>query len=321
MKKTIILLSLGLSFTKFYFAQESYDFQNDPLQNGWTYYDNYNSIPNAGFSFNSVEQALNFNLTTGPQNSLISKTLDESLSSNYCVSFSITPTTNNSNTFFPFLLAADKLIGNDPHPWRMNAVGGSAGDLQNLDIIGIEVFGMQIRFVHRNDNINSNIIQSLSTPFFMEANIEYHIKITVENNVTAIVEVSNTSDFSTILSSSNFSIPALDAMTELYIANGNGNSSSLQNGLLDDYKLSNGCKLNTEPILKEQFSLLFNTESNQLMVSSEQNVEFITIFDLSGKLIGNYKFNENHLDLGFLKSGMYLASIENHPTKLLFVKI
>lgn len=321
MKKTFILLSLGFSFTKFYFAQEVYDFQNDPLQNGWTYFDNFNSIPNPGFSFNSGEQALNFNLTTGIENSFISKTLDESLSNNYCVSFSINPSSINSNTFFPLLLAAEKLIGIDPHPWRKNANGGSVGELQNLDIIGIEVLGMQIRFVHRNDNLNSNIIQSLNVPFYMEENTKYYVKLSIENNTSATVEVSNLDDFSSILATSTYTIPNLDVMTEIYIANCNGNSNTFQNGMLDNYKFSNGCTLNTKMISKEEIKLKFNIENNQLSTTTVNDLEFVSIFDSSGKLVGNYKLNDNIIDLSFLNSGIYIASIENKQHNLRFIKM
>lgn len=322
MKKKLILISaVLLSNINGLVAQETYSFENDPLANGWTYYDNYNSQPNPGFSHNSTNQALNFELNTGVEVSFLNRTLNNELTSDYCVYFSILPTETNYNTFFPLLLAESKLTGNDLHPWRKNATNGVVGDFQNLDIIGVEVLGLQIRFVHRNDNNANNLIQSLNTPFYMVANQKYYVKLSVVNGTQASITISNNSAFSSVLAESTYTIPMLNNMNEIYIANCNGNSNTSQFGLLDDYTFSEGCTLNIHSEVNEEPKIVYNIESELIEIESNKSFEKVTVYDVTGKKVSTQIISNNTFSLKGMNAGFYSFVFDDKYPAGSFVKL
>lgn len=238
MKTTLLLTFLNiLSGVQ---AQTVYDFSSDPLSNGWTYYDDYASNPYPGFEYDAVNNRIDYQLNTTVDISILHTQLSSSLSADYCVSFQITPTNNsNYNTFFPLILTPYEVTGTDLHPWRQNAISAStAGPMQDIDFLAIEVFSSELRFFNRDGaNLTGSSIQSMSPQFQMQNNLTYWVKLEISNTTTATVSVYQDAGFNTMLGSTSFTIPALDAMNHLYIANSNGNSSCTQFGYLDDYRI------------------------------------------------------------------------------------
>lgn len=226
-------------------SQLIYDFSVDPLVNGWNYYDDYSSLPYPGFSHDVANENIEYSLINETEISFLHTQLPNALGQNYCVSFKITPTNaSNYNSFFPLLLTPVVPSGSDLHPWRQNAPSSStAGPHQNLDLIGVEALGLQVRFVHRdNDIVNSTTIQAFSSPFYMVDNQDYWIKLTVTNSTNAELAIYQDATFSNLLASQLYTIPVLSNMNHLYIANCNGNSSTIQYGLLDEYRI-NDCEV------------------------------------------------------------------------------
>lgn len=275
-------------------SQILYDFSNNPLSEDWSYYDNYGSSPTAGFSYNSTNQSINYALGTGTEISIFHRELPATLRNNYCVSFQITPTSSgNYNTFFPLLLSPVEITGTHLHPWRQNAPNPyTSGPHQNMDLLGIEVFGNQIRFVHRNDNVTgSTTIQSLNPQFDMQANMSYWVQLEVINSTTVDVQVFANGNFVNNIAQDQFTIPVLEDMNHLFIANCNGNSNTNQYGLLDNYRINQCLILELEEPVESfevlELNLYPNPASSKITVEipNLKDHVIVEIVDHQGRIV------------------------------------
>lgn len=232
-------------------AQTIYDFSSNPLTNGWTYYDDYGSVPSTGFEYNTNDARIDYHLTTGFDVCILHTQLAATLTKDYCVTFQITTTNlNNDNTWFPLALTPYELTGTDLHPWRKNAINQVAGAMQNIDFLAVEVNDNELRFFNRdNDILTGTSIQSMTPPFMLQTNTTYWVKLEISNTTTATLSVYQDAGFNTQLGSSTFTIPVLDDMNHLYIANGNGNNTTNQYGYLDDYRIDICSGLGLENVL------------------------------------------------------------------------
>lgn len=240
---TYLLLFISTSSS----SQVLYDFSTNPFLNGWFYYDTFGSSPNAEFSYNALYQRIDYNIFTSTDISIFHRQLPFALTTDYNVSFQITPTsTLNYNTFFPLILTPYEITSPGFHPWRENAISQvQAGGMQNLDFLAMEILSNEVRLFSRNDDIISpNLIQSLNPPFYLQVNQSYWIALIISNSINAEVKISSDANFNTILASSTFVIPMLDSMNHIYIANSNGNTGCVQQGFLDDYKVISGPTVN-----------------------------------------------------------------------------
>lgn len=245
--KLLILFTI-ISFTFSSWTQTLYDFSSDPLTNGWSYYDTYSTSPE--FEYNATSERIDYDIYTSTDISILHRQLPVTLSENYCVSFQITPTnSSNYNTFFPLILTPFEITSPGVHPWRQNATSpSSAGGMQNLDFLAIEVFSNQIRFFSRNNNIGgANLIHPFSPPFYMAVNNHYWVELIISDYTTAEITVYDDAGFTSAIASASYTIPLLDDMNHLYIANSNGNSGCTQEGYLDDYHI-NYCNSPSDPI-------------------------------------------------------------------------
>lgn len=233
-----ILLILLLNITLLASSQVVYDFSNNPTTNGWTYYDNYSSNPTAAFTYDATNERIQYSFNIGVEIALLHRALPSQLANNYCVSLKITPTnSNNYNSWFPLILTPSEQLGTHLHPHRQNAINPTtAGPFQNLDFLAIEISDDQLRLCYR-DNNNSNTYLPMTPAFNLNINYAYWIKLEVINSTSVELSVYQDENFNTLLATTSYSIPALESMNHLYIANNNGNSTSTHNGYLDDYKI------------------------------------------------------------------------------------
>lgn len=318
MKKLILLSLLGIA--PILNSQVWYDFTADPLTNGWSYYDDYASPGTPDFNHNMANGNIEYALTNNTQSSIFHTQLDSTLSKDYCVSFKITPTdVNNYNSFFPLLLAPYEIGGSDPHPWRMNGISPSTcGAIQNLDLIGVMIQGTEIQFLHRdNDIVTGTTVQSFSSPFNMQTNYDYWIKLDVSNTTTVNFSVYQDAAFTNQLATETFTIAILDDMNHLYIADGNGNSTTTQFGILDDYKV-NMCSvegLEEEIIAEDNLYVYPNPVSNVTNVDLPANhgYDLLKVMDFQGKLIMTQAISEFEqtvaIDCETLAAGSYFVTL------------
>lgn len=236
-------------------SQTLYTFSSDPLSNGWTYFDDYNSTPYPGFEYDAANQRIEYKLQTTVDASFVHIDLPEVLSENYCVSFKITPTnSNNYNTFFPLILTPYELTGTDLHPWRQNPISSTvAGPMQNIDFLALEVMSSQVRFFNRDNDINSpTMIQSLVPEFYLSTGVSYWVELEITNSTEATVRIFSDAAMSNQLASTSYIIPLLDDMTHMYISNSNGNTSCTQFGFLDDYSINRCSTLDLNELFMSQ---------------------------------------------------------------------
>lgn len=314
MKSTIYLLLLGIVCSVHTFAQQTFDFFLDPETTGWEY---YSDVQSGGFSYAGGQGAINYSIITGTGSQFYHRDLDPILRNNYCVSIKIMPYENNYNTFFPLLLTEAEQQGPNYHPWRENPIGMAAGPLQNLDLIGIEVFGMEIRFVHRNDNLSpGSIIQSLTPACIMSSGGAYWVRLEVSNVTNADIRVFTDEAQTQQIASGQFTIPALEDLTHLYIANGNGNSNTSQYGVLDDYIINN-CFLETTEELIQPEALVFpnpadGTATIELSHSFDE-IAGIRVIDYSGRIMYQSEVAAGEqnisLPLTHFSNGTYIVDI------------
>ncbi len=238
--KTFLSILLILLLSSVVDAQSIYVFSVDPLSNGWSYYDDYGSSPYPGFGYNSANERIDYKLTTSVDASFIHTQLSSTLSKDYCIRFEITPAnSNNYNTFFPLILTPYEVTGTHLHPWRQNPISPSAaGPMQNIDFLAVEVYSSELRFFNRNGNqLTGSSIMSMNPTFQMQANTTYRVELEISNSTTATLSVYQDAGYTNLLGSSTYSIPVLEDMNHLYIANSNGNSNCTQFGYLDNYNI------------------------------------------------------------------------------------
>ncbi|MCO5260597.1 MAG: hypothetical protein M9916_10680 [Crocinitomicaceae bacterium] len=264
-------------------SQTIYDFSNNPFSSGWNYYDDYNSSPNAGFTYDAINERINYSLNTSVEVSFLHTQLSNPLSKNYCIVFEITPTNaNNYNTFFPLILTPNQVTGSDIHPWRKNKINSNtAGPVQSVDFIAIEIFSNELRFFNHTASNTTNVsIQSMSPAFHLTANTSYWVKLEVMNQTTAIITIYSDYSLNNVLAFSQFTIPVLEDMNHLYIANSNGNSYCTQYGHLDNYYINMCGRLDIEKLQFERTKKrvkIINFMGQE--VHEQSNTPLIYIFD------------------------------------------
>lgn len=284
MKKIYLTIS-SLSIVLFSFSQTiTYDFNQDPLANGWS------SVIDAGsgngITYNSSQQNVLVDISTGVEKNFIHTTLPYTLKDHFCVSFKIRPEAYNQNSFFPLILTPTSLPQPNDHPWRMNTPDGSTvGAIQTMDLLGVFVTHMEIKFINRNDNtINANSIVSYSSPFYMNPNTDYWVKLELVNPTSTRLTVYSDAAMTNELRNQLFVTPVLDAFNELYIANCNGNSYTSIVVKLDDYVI-NKCSVVgvQEQTMNENTWVIFpNPTVNSFEINGSNQIESIQVFDMKG---------------------------------------
>lgn len=321
MKKSTILLLSILSLSTISAQTITYDFSQDPFANGWTSVTEPGS--GNGVYYESVNQRLRYDVTTGVENNFIHRTVPYALNDQFCVSFKVHPDTTNYNAFFPLLLAPNNLTGSDIHPWRMNAnQDGSAGNPQNLDIIGVMFSSMEIKFVNRNGNTyNASSLVSFTQPFSMTSNTDYWIKLegvsATEARLSVYLDAAMTIDVRDQL----FTIPDLASFNELYIANCNGNTATNQWGTLDDYVI-NRCSVAAIAeiaVSLEEWELFPNPSTDLVTIRLDENAKqlsSILLIDGNGKTVVNQLVDQSNteysIDISTLSTGVYTVVLNGN---------
>ncbi len=219
-----------------------YDFTQDPLQTGWTSIHNNNTQGSGqGVFYNSGSNNVEFNVETGTGYNILHRTLPTTLQDQFSVSFEITLTGPNSSTFFPLLLTPNALPASDPHPWRHGLFPqGQAGGHQNLDLLGVTLNGREPMLVNRVGT--SAVVTPFSQPLQLGTNRTYYIRLekVCENTVLfgVYLEAAMIYDNTSLEREEYITINPIADMNELYIANGNGNFVTDQNGFLDNYAVT-----------------------------------------------------------------------------------
>lgn len=296
MTKTISLFSFILVSLVINAQSVVYDFSQNPLSNGWS------SIIDAGsgngITYDASGQQIQFDITTGVNKNFIHRTLPSELKEPFCISFKIRPEASNQNSFFPILLTPNSLSGPNDHPWRMNTPDNfTAGAIQTLDLLGVFVTHMEIKFINRNDNnVPAGSIVSFTQPFNMSANTDYWVKLEVIDALNTRLSVFSNEAMTSTLRTQIFTTPDLDPFNEIYIANCNGNSATSIYGKLDDYRINN-CnvafvnELNTE---NDSWQLFPNPSSSVFEVKGTKKVKMITVYDLKGSKVVNESIINNN---------------------------
>lgn len=315
MNKITLLLTASLS-SCFLVAQTiTYDFSQNPLANGWTSVIEPGS--GNGITYDASGQQIQFDITTGVENNFIHRTLPYSLSDLFCVSFKIHPDATNQNSFFPLMLSPNAMSGSDIHPWRLNAnPNGSAGNPQNLDLLGVCVTNMEIKLLNRNGNVvDASSLLSFSQPFNMTANTDYWIKLEVEDATHTRLYVYSDAAMSNELRNQLFTTPDLDPFNEIYIANCNGNSTTFIVGKLDDYVI-NKCSVadieETESF-NPNWQLYPNPATNAFEIDGIETIDQIAVYDMKGEKVSvSSVITANHasVDVGTeIVNGIYMVEI------------
>lgn len=315
MKKTALLLTVSLSSCVLVAQTVTYDFSQDPIANGWTSVIEPGS--GAGITYDASGNQLSFDITTGVENNFIHRTLPYSLNDRFCVSFKIHPDTTSQNTFFPLLLSPNAMSGSDIHPWRLNAnPNGSAGNPQNLDLLGVCVTNMEIKFLNRNGNsfISSSLL-SFTQPFEMSPDTDYWVKLESEGPTQARLSVFSDQNMTIELRNELFTMPDLESFNEIYIANCNGNWTTNQIGKLDDYviNLCSVADLEETAITAPVWQMYPNPSTNVFEINGTETIDRILVYDMKGDKVSftsSIVDNSASVELSNdLVNGVYLVEI------------
>ena len=103
-------------------------------------------------------------------------------------------------------------------------------------------------------------------------------------------------------------------------ADGNGSylqliSTDLDNSLASSWEASDDVKLSTNEFSQTSNINVYPNPFNSILdISSNENIESIVIFDVSGKMVKSYNVNANeiHLDLSVLSKGFYFLKTTNN---------
>jgi hypothetical protein len=315
MKKITLLLTASLSSCVLVAQTVTYDFSQDPIANGWTSVIEPGS--GAGITYDASGNQLSFDITTGVENNFIHRTLPYSLNDRFCVSFKIHPDATNQNTFFPLLLSPNAMSGSDIHPWRLNAnPNGSAGNPQNLDLLGVCVTNMEIKFLNRNGNLfDASTLLSFTQPFNMTANVDYWIKLEVEDATHTRLYVYSDAAMSNELRNQLFTMPDLESFNEIYITNCNGNSGTYIVGKLDDYiiNLCSVADIEETAIAAPVWQMYPNPSANVFEINGTETIDRILVYDLKGDKVSftsSIVANSASVELSNdLVNGVYLVEI------------
>jgi len=313
MKKLTLLIASFIYLISVNSQTVTYDFSQDPLSNGWTSVIDPGS--GSGITYDASGQQIGFNITTGVQKNFIHRSLPYELKDQFCASFKIRPMANNQNSFFPLIFTPNSLVGSNNHPWRMNTPDmSSAGAIQNLDLLGVFITHMEIKFINRNDNVvNSNSIMSFTQPFYMTSNTDYWVKLEVVSATSTRLIVYSDATMMTELRNQLFTTPDLDPFNEIYIANCNGNSGTSIYGKLDDYVI-NHCSVATVQEIHstiDEWNLFPNPSSSIFELNGDKNIDNIIIYDLKGaKISCEILINKNTASFAIEnENGVYIIEI------------
>lgn len=311
--RTTLLFVLCAQFAHFTHAQVVYDFAQDPLSTGWFSVIDPNS--GNGITYDAVGEQIQFEITTGVKKNFIHRTLPSELKEPFCVTFKIHPEANNQNSFFPLALTPNSLSGPDDHPWRMNTPdNSSAGPIQTLDLLGVFVTDMEIRFINRNDNVvSSSSIASFTQPFNMSPNTDYWVKMEVIDAFNTRLSVFSDSTMMSVLRDQIFPTPDLDPFNEIYVANCNGNSSTNILGSLDDYTINDCGFVFLEETIGENdaWSVYPNPFSSVFELTGTKNIAAVAIYNVMGSIVSaEVILNKNHVSLKLEdENGIYFVKV------------
>jgi hypothetical protein len=311
------LFSFSSIFLTFALNAQSvvYDFVQNPLSNGWS------SVIDAGsgngITYDASSQQIQFDITTGVNKNFIHRTLPSELKEPFCISFKIRPEASNQNSFFPMLLTPNSLSGPNDHPWRMNTPDNfTAGAIQTLDLLGVFITHMEIKFINRNDNnVPAGSIVSFTQPFNMSPNTDYWVKLEVIDALNTRLSVFSDESMTSTLRTQIFPTPNLDPFNEIYIANCNGNSATSIYGKLDDYRINNCNVAFVDELNAENDSwLLFpNPSSSIYELKGTKKIDLITVYDLKGSKVVHESIINNNLASVILNdandNGVYILEI------------
>lgn len=311
--KTTLLIVLCAQFAHLTHAQVVYDFAQDPFLTGWSSVIDPNS--GNGITYDAIGEQIQFDITTGVKKNFIHRTLPSELKEPFCVTFKIHPEANNQNSFFPLALTPNSLSGADDHPWRMNTPDNvSAGPIQTLDLLGVLVTHMEIKFINRNDNVISpSSIASFTQPFNMSSNTDYWIKLEVIDSLNTRLSVFSDAAMTNMLRDQIFPTPDLDPFNEIYIANSNGNSGTSISGKLDDYTINSCVFTFIEETTEENdsWSVFPNPSSSIFELTGKKNIATVAIYDVMGAIVSSdIIVNKNHASLELEdENGIYFVKV------------
>ncbi len=303
-----------------------YHFEDASYTDDWDYYDNFSSIPEASFTYDAINERIRYDVTTGTETSFMRVALNDSIGGFYGVfdhyysaSFKITPDNGNTSSFIPLLLSADSLTQPNNHPWRTDNAGGGAGALQDLDILGINISGSEVRLISRDDD-NSATTVSFTSPFMMTAEEDYWIRIESSGATEVIMSVYSDEDMLDELASQEITIPSLKSFKFLYLANSNGNTASDQHGYLDDYIVKKGdvdnVVLHTFTNDLENPFVSPNPVSERLFLSDELNFNNLNIYNSQGmKESASVNQESKTIDVSEMSAGLYILTDGVHSIK------
>lgn len=228
MKKTIILLAAA--FASWSAAAQTFNFSNDPATSGWTVV----NTPGVGWTWDNPNDEMDYNITTGTGNNFLHRPTPFVLGDQFSVSFRLRTGANQNNTFFPLMLTPNALAGPaNMHPWRLDPTP-AAGALQNIDLLGVGITNQRVSLLARLGNTGTGLT-SFTNPLDLTANTSYWFLLERICETTVRLRVFSNAAMTTTLRDETFTIPSLANMSEIYIANCNGNSSTNQTGSVDDY--------------------------------------------------------------------------------------
>lgn len=321
---------LGIVWSSLSYSQDYlYEgFSSDPLSNGWTYYSG-GSAGNFSYTGNALNAQIDAVGAEGMQSAFYHKTLEDSLA-RFCVSFKITrkSSVGNINSFFPMMLTESSPGLPDNHPWRLNTDDGTTANLcQEIGLVSVMCSGDQVYFLARSaSDAQAFTVTPFSSPYFLSYNQDTWIRMSYVTETSVLLEISLQSNFSTTERSQIFTMPDVGLLTQLYIANSNGNWTTNINYDLDDYTVfyNTGCGyLNTEEqeitANEVELSVYPNPNSGSFNVKISglpRNFEFV-IYDTAGKKILTRAVGENELfsEEITLSSGIYYVSVQDRENR------
>jgi hypothetical protein len=228
------------------------------------------------------------------------------------------------------MLSPNAMSGSDIHPWRLNAnPNGSAGNPQNLDLLGVCVTNMEIKLLNRNGNVvDASSLLSFNQPFNMTANTDYWIKLEVEDATHTRLYVYSDATMSNELRNQLFTTPDLDPFNEIYIANCNGNSTTYIVGKLDDYVI-NKCSvagIEETKASTANWQMFPNPAATSFEIDGTETIDQIAVYDMKGEKVSvSSVITANHasVDVGTeIVNGIYMVEIttdngDTYRTRLL----
>ena len=324
MKNITLAFILGFSLNT---IAQVFNFNDSLHKEGWTYYDNFNSLPTEAFIFDSTSSRLYYSNVKSTQTSVLYTQLEDSIggygnvfTNSYSASFKINPSTNNFNGYLPLILSENLMTGTNRHPWRDNPTNPSiAGPVNNNHMLAVLISSTAVKILAKKD-ANTIFNSGFKTPFHIGANKDYWIELKSINTNIIKMSVFNDSLFYDTLATEDFLIPSLAAFKYLYIANSNGNTSTNQSGYVDNYRVSQEKPTVIQNIESQSSVTVFpNPVKNILYIAAIKNPQY-RILSIDGNVL--LSGQSRSIDIAELKAGSYIISIlnEGHIVSELFIK-